>query len=66
MILGKTPPKAMEWGLAPPPHTEKIRSFVTFLRRWLPLAILRLAIIRRHWLYLEQTDWLSLEEMGCC
>ena len=38
MILGKTPPKAMEWGWAAPPHTEKVRSFVTFLLWWLPLS----------------------------
>ena len=30
MILGKTPQKAMECGWAPPSHTEKVRSFVTF------------------------------------
>ena len=39
MILGKTPPKAMEWGWAPPTCTEKVRSFVTFSHGWPPLFI---------------------------
>ena len=30
-------PKSYEMGLSPPPHTEKVRSFVTFFYGWPPL-----------------------------
>ena len=29
-------PKSYGMGLSPPPHTENVRSFVTFLLGWLP------------------------------
>ena len=41
--LEKTPPKAMEWGWAPPlsPHTENVRRNVTFYLRMSALEYLK-------------------------
>ena len=52
-ILGKTLPKAMEWGWAHP-CTENVHSFVTFPYGWLPWVVLRdFSQCRLHPLLLE-------------
>ena len=34
-------PKSYGMGLSPPPHTEKVCSFVTFPYGWLPLKLMK-------------------------